>query len=86
MRDCRGMFELCSNCVECPAQVFNNSPDETAFFRSALAREGVRESMAMIQPQLTAYSFDGPPQARQCFARSVSPHRRSRLLSEWYCC
>ncbi|KAJ1685680.1 hypothetical protein LUZ63_017070 [Rhynchospora breviuscula] len=42
-------------------QVFNNSPDETAFFRMILNRETVTNSVAMIQPSLIAYSFSAPP-------------------------
>ncbi|XP_010274198.1 PREDICTED: protein transport protein sec23 [Nelumbo nucifera] len=41
--------------------VFNSSPDETAFFRLMLNREGVVGSLIMIQPTLFQYSFDGPP-------------------------
>uniref|UniRef100_A0A1J3FWX9 Protein transport protein SEC23 n=1 Tax=Noccaea caerulescens TaxID=107243 RepID=A0A1J3FWX9_NOCCA len=41
--------------------VFNNSPDETGFFRLMLNREGVVNSIIMIQPTLLRYSFDGPP-------------------------
>jgi protein transport protein SEC23 len=42
-------------------QVFNNSPDETAFFRMILNRESVTNSVAMIQPSLIAFSFNAPP-------------------------
>ncbi|CAK9136676.1 unnamed protein product [Ilex paraguariensis] len=41
--------------------VFNSSPDETAFFRLMLNREAVVGSLIMIQPTLFQYSFDGPP-------------------------
>lgn len=41
--------------------VFNSSPDETAFFRLMLNREGVVGSLIMVQPTLFQYSFDGPP-------------------------
>ncbi|PWA50579.1 sec23/Sec24 protein transport family protein [Artemisia annua] len=41
--------------------VFNSSPDETAFFQLMLNREGVVGSLIMIQPTLFQYSFDGPP-------------------------
>ncbi|KAK1310108.1 hypothetical protein QJS10_CPA08g00222 [Acorus calamus] len=41
--------------------VFNTSPDETAFFRLMLNREPVVGSLIMIQPTLFQYSFDGPP-------------------------
>ncbi|KAI8333859.1 protein transporter SEC23 [Chlamydoabsidia padenii] len=43
-------------------QVFNNSPDETAFYRHVLNRENVDNSLIMIQPTLTSYGFDTPPQ------------------------
>ncbi|KAK3045067.1 GTPase-activating protein S23 [Coniosporium uncinatum] len=39
-------------------QVFNNSPDETAFYRHHLNRQDVNNSLIMIQPTLDAYSFD----------------------------
>ncbi|KAL0388490.1 UNVERIFIED_CONTAM: protein transport protein SEC23 [Sesamum radiatum] len=41
--------------------VFNSTPDETAFFRLMLNREGVVNSLIMVQPTLFQYSFDGPP-------------------------
>eukprot|EP01083_Nonionella_stella_P036835 100472_1 len=40
-------------------QVFNYSPDETAFFRSSLIRENVMNGLSMIQPLL--HAFDIPP-------------------------
>jgi len=43
-------------------QVFNNSPDETAYYRHKLMREDVSNSMVMIQPYLYSYSFNGPPE------------------------
>jgi protein transport protein SEC23 len=39
-------------------QVFNNSPDETAFYRHVLNREYVGNSLVMIQPTLDAYSLE----------------------------
>ncbi|KAI3963008.1 hypothetical protein MKX01_029234 [Papaver californicum] len=39
-------------------QVFNNSPDETAYFRMLLNRECVKNSVVMIQPSLLSYSFN----------------------------
>ncbi|CAD6500762.1 BgTH12-06469 [Blumeria graminis f. sp. triticale] len=39
-------------------QVFNNSPDETAFYRHVLNREDVSNSLIMIQPTLDSYTFD----------------------------
>ena len=46
-------------------QVFNNSPDETIYYRNKLFREDVSQSLVMIQPILYAYSFDGPPVVRE---------------------
>ncbi|KAJ4753488.1 Protein transport protein SEC23 [Rhynchospora pubera] len=53
--------------------VFNSSPDETAFFRLMLNREGVVGSLIMIQPTLFQYSFDGPPIPVLLDISSVSP-------------
>ena len=39
-------------------QVFNNSPDETAFYRHVLDHEDVGNSLVMIQPTLDSYTFD----------------------------
>ncbi|GJP53086.1 hypothetical protein CLOM_g12223 [Closterium sp. NIES-68] len=43
-------------------QVFGSSPDETAYFRMALNRENVLNCLVMIQPTLTSYSFNAPPE------------------------
>ncbi|KAJ7532971.1 hypothetical protein O6H91_13G027400 [Diphasiastrum complanatum] len=43
-------------------QVFNNSPDETAYFRMVLNRENVTNSLVMIQPSLISYSINAPPE------------------------
>ncbi|KAM2695332.1 hypothetical protein EV1_039844 [Malus domestica] len=43
-------------------QVFNNSPDETAYFRMILNRENVTNSVVMIQPSLISYSFHSGPE------------------------
>ncbi|XP_021727546.1 protein transport protein SEC23-like [Chenopodium quinoa] len=53
--------------------VFNSSPDETAFFTLMLNREGVVGSMIMIQPTLFQYSFEGPPIPVLLDICSVSP-------------
>eukprot|EP00268_Persea_americana_P036418 TRINITY_DN3589_c1_g1_i1.p1 TRINITY_DN3589_c1_g1~~TRINITY_DN3589_c1_g1_i1.p1 ORF type:complete len:801 (-),score=119.10 TRINITY_DN3589_c1_g1_i1:489-2891(-) len=53
--------------------VFNGSPDETAFFRLILNREGVVGSLIMIQPTLFRYSFDGPPVPVILDVSSISP-------------
>ncbi|XP_048230694.1 protein transport protein SEC23 isoform X2 [Ricinus communis] len=42
-------------------EVFNNSPDETAYFRVILNRENVANSVVMIQPSLISYSFHSVP-------------------------
>ena len=42
-------------------QVFNNSPDETAYFRMMLVRENVGNTVAMIQPSLISYAFQSEP-------------------------
>lgn len=39
-------------------QVFNNSPDETAFYRHVLNHADVQNSLIMIQPTLDSYTFD----------------------------
>lgn len=41
-------------------QVFNNSPDETAFYRHVLGKADVGDSLVMIQPTLDSYTFDTP--------------------------
>ncbi|OWM84238.1 hypothetical protein CDL15_Pgr011623 [Punica granatum] len=43
-------------------QVFNNSPDETAYFRMLLNRENISNAAVMIQPSLISYSFNSLPQ------------------------
>ncbi|MCL7036420.1 hypothetical protein MKW94_012382 [Papaver nudicaule] len=53
--------------------VFNSSPDETAFFRLMLNQEGVVGSLIMIQPTLLQYSFDGPPIPVLLDISSISP-------------
>jgi protein transport protein SEC23 len=39
-------------------QVFNNSPDETAFYRHVLNYEDAGDSLVMIQPTLDSYSLE----------------------------
>lgn len=43
-------------------QVFNNSPDETAYYRMILNRENVANAVVMIQPSLISYSFHSSPE------------------------
>eukprot|EP01012_Entosiphon_sulcatum_P004293 TRINITY_DN11632_c0_g1_i2.p1 TRINITY_DN11632_c0_g1~~TRINITY_DN11632_c0_g1_i2.p1 ORF type:complete len:713 (-),score=115.79 TRINITY_DN11632_c0_g1_i2:3043-5181(-) len=42
-------------------QVFNNSPDETAYYRITLDRESCSNCLIMIQPTLHSYTLTGPP-------------------------
>lgn len=55
-------------------QVFNNSPDETAYYRHVLMREDVNNSLIMIQPTLMSYSFDGPPVPVLLDSVSIKPN------------
>ncbi|KFK39665.1 hypothetical protein AALP_AA3G273400 [Arabis alpina] len=56
-------------------QVFNNSPDETAYFRMLLNRENISNATVMIQPSLTAYSFNSPPQPALLDVASIAADR-----------
>lgn len=47
-------------------QVFNNSPDESSYYRHHFARQDLTQSLIMIQPILYAYSFHGPPEVSPC--------------------
>lgn len=55
--------------------VFNNSPDETAFYRHTLNKEGVQNSLIMIQPTLSSYSLSS-----QSIPDPIDPSKH-RLLS-----
>ena len=39
-------------------QFFNNSPDETAFYKHCLNKETLAESLVMIQPEIFSYGFE----------------------------
>jgi len=54
-------------------QVFNNSPDETAFYRHILNEEDVNNSLIMIQPTLMSYTFDTPAQPVLLDSVSIKP-------------
>ncbi|KAG6526383.1 protein transport protein SEC23-like [Zingiber officinale] len=56
-------------------QVFNNSPDETAYFRMMLNRESITNSVVMIQPSLLLYSFNSPPVPALLDVASISADR-----------
>ncbi|KAK7103754.1 protein transport protein Sec23A-like isoform X2 [Littorina saxatilis] len=56
-------------------QVFNNSPDETSYYRHMLNIEDLTQSLIMIQPILYAYSFTGPPEPVLLDTNSLQPDR-----------
>jgi protein transport protein SEC23 len=56
-------------------QVFNNSPDETAFYRHVLNCEDVTNTSVMIQPTLTAYEIDKDPEPVLLDSLSLTPDR-----------
>lgn len=56
-------------------QVFNNSPDETAYFRMILNRENVANSVVMIQPSLISYSFHSGPEPVLLDVSAISAER-----------
>ncbi|KAF2325738.1 hypothetical protein GH714_034596 [Hevea brasiliensis] len=56
-------------------QVFNNSPDETAYFRMLLNRENIANAAVMIQPSLISYSFNSLPQPALLDVASIAADR-----------
>nr|XP_043609260.1 protein transport protein SEC23-like [Erigeron canadensis] len=56
-------------------QVFNNSPDETAYFRIMLNRESITNATVMIQPSLISYTFNSLPSPALLDVASISPDR-----------
>ena len=56
-------------------QVFNNSPDETSFYRGCLYREDLTQCLIMVQPILYSYSFQGPPEPVLLDTSSIQPDR-----------
>ncbi|KAI0231612.1 Protein transport protein Sec23A [Lamellibrachia satsuma] len=56
-------------------QVFNNSPDETSYYRHMLLVEDLTQCLIMIQPILYAYSFNGPPEPVLLDTSSIQPDR-----------
>ncbi|XP_022871723.1 protein transport protein SEC23-like [Olea europaea var. sylvestris] len=56
-------------------QVFNNSPDETAYFRILLNREIISNAAVMIQPSLISYSFNSLPAPALLDVSSIGPDR-----------
>ncbi|XP_054445597.1 protein transport protein Sec23A [Pteronotus mesoamericanus] len=58
-------------------QVFNNSPDESSYYRHHFMRQDLTQSLIMIQPILYAYSFSGPPEPVLLDSSSI---RADRIL------
>ncbi|KAL0885638.1 hypothetical protein Bca101_009621 [Brassica carinata] len=56
-------------------QVFNNSPDETAYFRMILNRENVSNSIVMIQPSLVSFTFNTQPEPIPLDVASITADR-----------
>lgn len=56
-------------------QVFNNSPDETAYYRHNLIVQDTDNCCIMIQPTLTAYEIDQEPFPVLLDSLSVTPER-----------
>lgn len=54
-------------------QVFNNSPDETAFYRHVLNDADVNNSLVMIQPTLMSYTFEQEPHPVLLDSVSIRP-------------
>uniref|UniRef100_A0A3B3ZK59 Protein transport protein SEC23 n=1 Tax=Periophthalmus magnuspinnatus TaxID=409849 RepID=A0A3B3ZK59_9GOBI len=56
-------------------QVFNNSPDESSFYRHHFNRQDLTQALIMVQPVLYAYSFNGPPEPVLLDSSSILPDR-----------
>jgi protein transport protein SEC23 len=56
-------------------QVFNNTPDETAFARLWLERESTANALTMVHPALLSYGLGGPPHPVQLDVSSIQPER-----------
>ncbi|KAM9787455.1 protein transport protein Sec23A isoform X1 [Syngnathus typhle] len=56
-------------------QVFNNSPDESSYYRHQFNRQELTQALIMIQPVLYAYSFQGPPEPVLLDSSSILPDR-----------
>ena len=68
---------ICILCLDTcdPVQVFNNSPDETAYFRMLLNRENITNAAVMIQPSLISYSFNSLPAPALLDVASIAADR-----------
>uniref|UniRef100_A0A4W4EL34 Protein transport protein SEC23 n=1 Tax=Electrophorus electricus TaxID=8005 RepID=A0A4W4EL34_ELEEL len=56
-------------------QVFNNSPDESSYYRHHFVCQDLTQSLIMIQPILYSYSFYGPPEPVLLDSSSILPDR-----------
>lgn len=56
-------------------QVFNNSPDESLFYRHVFNTEDTTNSLIMIQPTLTAYELNKEPEPVLLDSISIKPDR-----------
>ncbi|CAA0840401.1 Sec23/Sec24 protein transport family protein [Striga hermonthica] len=56
-------------------QVFNNSPDETAYFRILLNRESITNAAVMIQPSLISYALNSLPVPALLDVQSIAADR-----------
>ncbi|CAL8298326.1 unnamed protein product [Arctogadus glacialis] len=56
-------------------QVFNNSPDESSYYRHQFVRHDLTQALIMVQPVLYAYSFNGPPEPVLLDSSSILPDR-----------
>lgn len=65
-------------------QVFNSSPDETAYFRTYLNRENVNNCLLMIQPTLMSYSLAEAPGPVLLDVTSIKPDRILLLDTFFY--
>nr|CDS31096.2 protein transport protein Sec23A [Hymenolepis microstoma] len=54
-------------------QVFNNSPDETAYYRHVLNTEDCSNALLMIQPSLIAFKMDGTDEPVLLDSTSIQP-------------
>ncbi|KNC83904.1 protein transporter Sec23A [Sphaeroforma arctica JP610] len=55
--------------------VFNNSPDETTYYRNKLVKSDLMDSLVMIQPSLISYSFNAPPAPVMLDSSSIQKDR-----------
>ncbi|KAJ5758254.1 uncharacterized protein N7511_006948 [Penicillium nucicola] len=65
-------------------QVFNNSPDETAFYRHVLNHEDAGDSLVMIQPTLDSYSLEVEGGAQPVLLDSASIQPAHILLLDTF--